>query len=146
MTNVRLQVCCTQEIQQGKHTPDALDSMSNANLAISLRLPKDMHSPPTKCSFGKEKKRKGQSTLIWTCSGSIWSHAQEYFKPTVFIVSTTRIHSNNVFWKEIFSFILNSFIHSAWSDSGMNTSSFLLELQSHLSTVNRDAGKASQCK
>lgn len=56
--NVRLQVCCTQEIQQGKHTPDALDSMSKANLAISLRLPKDMHSPPTKCSFGKEKKKK----------------------------------------------------------------------------------------
>lgn len=58
-TNTRFQVYYTQEIQQGKHTPDLLDSMSKANSAISLRLPKDMHSLYTKCSFGEEEKEKG---------------------------------------------------------------------------------------
>ena len=102
--------------QQGKQAPGLLDTMNKANSAYQTEVTKKICTYPIHkvfiWSMGGKKKRekKGQSTLIWSYSGSILSHAQEYLKPTVLLNSP-------LYQLQYYILMINSvknYFHSFW--------------------------------
>lgn len=116
---------CTEQIPSVLHIGDpnranklliSLILWTRKTQLIKLRLPKRYaHTLHTKCSFEGEKKKKGgqkgQSTLIWSYSGSILSHAQEYLKPTVSL-------NSSLYQLQYYILMINSvknYFHSFWT-------------------------------
>lgn len=118
---------CTEQIPNVLHIGDpnrankllvSLTLWTRQTQLIKLRLPKRYaHTLYTKCSFGRGggggggRRKKGQSTLIWSYSGSILSHAQEYLKPTVSLNSP-------LYQLQYYILMINSvknYFHSFWT-------------------------------